>query len=97
MSKIPKSNVRSSFPEKIGTQPTCNNSVGLSPDEQSKHIEELARKATTHAANDALKNGRAITIQQGNAIVRKFPDGRVEVIKTLENAFVVPKKLVYKL
>lgn len=97
MSKIAKSNVQSSFPEQIGTQPTCNNFVRSSHGEQSKHIEEIARKATTRAANDALKNGRAITIQQGNVIVKKFPDGRVEVIKTLENAFVVPKKRVYKL
>lgn len=71
--------------------------MGLSSDEQSEQIKELARKATTYAANDALKNGRAITIQQGNDIVKKFPDGRIEVIKTLENAFVVPKKLVYEL
>lgn len=71
--------------------------MGLSPDEQSKHIEELARKATTHAANDALKNGRAITIQQGNAIVRKFSDGRVEVIKNTRKCICCPKKLVYKL
>jgi hypothetical protein len=88
------SNVQSDFSEQIGTS-ACSNS--LSDDRQSRHIEEMARKATTRAANDALKNGRAITIQQGNAIVRKHPDGRIEVIKTLENAFVVPKKRMYKI
>ncbi|MGB3907601.1 MAG: hypothetical protein WBL02_04105 [Methanomethylovorans sp.] len=96
MSKTIKPNVRPRFLVQRCTQLTCNR-VGLSSDEQSEQIKELARKATTYAANDALKNGRAITIQQGNDIVKKFPDGRIEVIKTLENAFVVPKKLVYKL
>ncbi|APH38667.1 hypothetical protein [Methanohalophilus halophilus] len=88
------SNVQSDVSEHIGTS-ACSNS--LSDDRQSRHIEEMARKATTRAANDALKNGRAITIQQGNAIVRKYPDGRIEVIKTLENAFVIPKKRMYKI
>lgn len=88
------SNVQSDFSEQIGTS-ACSNS--LSDDRQSEHIEQMARKATTRAANDALKNGRAITIQQGNAIVRKYLDGRVEVIKTLENAFVIPKKRMYKI
>ncbi|WP_129597975.1 hypothetical protein [Methanohalophilus profundi] len=95
MSKITEPpNVQSNVSEQIGTS-ACSNS--LSDDRQSEHIEQMARKATTRAANDALKNGRAITIQQGNAIVRKYPDGRIEVIKTLENAFVVPKKRMYKL
>jgi hypothetical protein len=71
--------------------------VRMSPAIQSQIIAERARKATSNAAKDALENGRAITIQQGNAIVKKFPDGRVEHIKTLDNAYVVPKKRVYKI
>lgn len=97
MEKITKqSNVQSNFTGQIDIS-TCINIANLPRDEQSKCIEEMARKATSYAARDALKNGRAITIQQGNAIVRKFPDGRIEKIKTLENAFVVPKKRMYKI
>ncbi|WP_319507744.1 hypothetical protein [uncultured Methanolobus sp.] len=91
--KIP--NVHSDS-EQIGTS-TDRHISGLSHEEQSKFIAERARKATSNAAMDALKNGRAITIQQGNDIVRKFPGGRVEKIKTLDNAFVIPKKRVYKI
>jgi len=93
-SKLP--NVHFTLDEQSG-KPTCNNFAALSRDEQSKHIEEMARKATTRAAKDALKNGRAITFQQGNNIVRKYPDGRIEVIETIENAYFIPKKRVYKI
>jgi predicted nuclease with RNAse H fold len=97
MSKTSNSiNVHSDFTEQIKTT-ACRNIASSSRNERSEHIEEMARKATSCAANDALRNGRAITIQQGNDIVRKFPDGRVEVIKTLENAFIVPKRRMYKL
>jgi hypothetical protein len=96
MSKITKVPKTHSDFEYIGTS-VHRGVSGLSHDEESKHIEEMARNATMHAASDALKNGRAITIQQGNTIVRKFPDGRVEKIKTIENAFVIPKKRVYKI
>ncbi|KXS41518.1 MAG: hypothetical protein AWU58_1698 [Methanohalophilus sp. T328-1] len=93
-SKLPT--VHSIFDGQIGA-PTCKDFADLPRDEQSKRLEEMARKATTRAAKDALENGRSITFQQGNAIVRKHPDGRIEVLKTLENAFVTPKKRVYKI
>ncbi|MEA3470187.1 MAG: hypothetical protein U9R24_00525 [Thermodesulfobacteriota bacterium] len=97
MSKTTKlPNVQSSFTEQNGI-PTCINLMDLSCDDQSKHIEEMARKATTRAANDALRNGRAITIQQGNNIVKKFPNGKIEVISKLKNVYFTPKKRIYKL
>jgi 7-cyano-7-deazaguanine synthase in queuosine biosynthesis len=71
--------------------------VHTPPEMQSRVIAERARKATSNAAMDALKNGRAITIQKGNAIIKKYPDGREEHIKSLDNAFVVPKKRLYKI
>jgi hypothetical protein len=69
----------------------------LSRDEQSKRIEKMARKATSRAAKEALENGRSITFQKGNNIIRKHPDGKTELIKTLENAYFTPKKRVYKM
>lgn len=71
--------------------------VHIPHDVQSKVIAERARKATSNASMDALRNGRAITIQKGNAIIKRYPDGREEHIKTLDNAFVIPKKRVYKI
>ncbi|MCQ6962772.1 hypothetical protein [Methanolobus chelungpuianus] len=89
-------NVHPKFTEHIN-ETTCISIVNLRSDESSESIAKMARKATSRAARDALRNGRAITIQQGNAIVRKFPDGNVEVVKTLENAYFIPQKRVYRI
>lgn len=89
-------NVHPNFTEHT-TPETCISIANLPPDESSESIAKMAQKATSCAARDALKNGRAITIQQGNSIVRKFPNGDVEVIKTIENAYFIPQKRVYRI
>jgi hypothetical protein len=64
---------------------------------QRKTIERVARVASNNAVKNALNNGRSITIQQGEAIVKVHPDGSYDVIRKLEKSSVIPEKRRYLL
>lgn len=65
--------------------------------QQRKIIERVAKVASNNASKNALNNGRSITIQQGEAIVKVHPDGSYDVIRKLENSSVIPEKRRYHL
>lgn len=54
----------------------------------SEYIAALAAKATRNAAAEALNNGRCIVIMEGTEIVKVYPNGHKEVIKTIGDAYV---------
>jgi hypothetical protein len=64
---------------------------------QRKIIERIARVASNNASKNALSNGRSITIQQGEAIVKVHPDGSYDVVRKLEKSSVIPEKRRYQL
>lgn len=64
---------------------------------QRKMIERVARTASNDANKNALSNGRSVTIQQGETIIKVHPDGSHDVIRKLENSRVIPEKRRYHL
>jgi hypothetical protein len=65
--------------------------------QQRNIIKRVARVASNNASKNALNNGRSITIQQGEAIVKVHPDGSYDVIRKLEKSSVIPEKRKYHL
>ncbi len=66
-------------------------------EEESALLRRAGAIATRDAVNDALSNGRPVTYQKGNKIVREYPDGTEKVLKTLEKPFVKLNKTVFKI
>ena len=62
-----------------------------------KCLIESVRKATTEAVKKTRQSGGAITYQSGKKIVKKYSDGREEVLKTLDRAYVITTKKNYKI
>ena len=62
-----------------------------------KSLIESVRKATTEAVKKTRQAGGAITYQSGKKIVKKHPDGREEVLKTLDRAYIRNSKKSYKI
>ena len=62
-------------------------------------LQSVAYLATKRASTEALNNGRSIVYMEGNDIIRLYPDGTKEIIKTLENTYVKISKMpaVWKL
>ena len=59
----------------------------------SQWLSEVAYLATKRASTEALNNGRSIVYMEGNDIIRLYPDGTKEIIKTLENTYVTISKM----
>ncbi|WP_305065109.1 hypothetical protein [Methanococcoides sp.] len=66
-------------------------------EEESALLRRIGVIATRNAVNDALSNGRPVTYQKGDKIVREYPDGTEEVLKTLDRPFVKLKQRVYRI
>lgn len=64
---------------------------------QRKVIERVARVASNNANKNALNQGRSVTIQQGEEIVKVHPDGSYDIIRKLEKSYVTPEKRLYHL
>lgn len=64
---------------------------------QRNIIERVARVASNNASKNALNNGRSITVQQGEEIVKVHPDGSYDVVRKLEKSSVIPEKRIYHL
>jgi len=62
-----------------------------------KSLIKSVRKATTKAVNKTRQSGGAITYQYGKKIIKKHPDGREEVLKTLDRAYIKTSKKSYKI
>lgn len=56
-----------------------------------------AHKATAKAVKRTRQAGGAITYQTGKRIIKKFADGREEVLEVLDRAYVKPLKKRYKI
>ncbi len=66
-------------------------------DPQTESIEKIAKEASHNAVKNAFNHGRSVTIQQGGYIVKKYPNGHIEVIRKVENSSVTPEKRRYQL
>ena len=66
-----------------------------SPEIRTKTIQKVARDASRNAKQNALNSGIPVTRMNGNDIVKVYPDGSTELIKTLENSSVTPEKRRY--
>ena len=64
---------------------------------QTKFIERIAKEASHNAVKNAFSHGRSVTIQQGEHIVKKYPDGSIEIIRKVQNSSVIPEKRQYHL
>jgi len=62
-----------------------------------KRLIESVRKATTEAVKRTRQSGGAITFQSGKKIIKKHPDGREEVLKILDRAYVRTSRKSYKI
>lgn len=62
-----------------------------------KSLIESVRKATTEAVKKTRQFGCAITYQSGKKIIKKYPDGREEILDILDRAYVRPSKKSYKI
>lgn len=62
-----------------------------------ENLIKSARKATTKAVNKTRQADGAITYQFGKKIIKKYSDGREEVLKTLDRAYVKPSKKTYQI
>jgi hypothetical protein len=65
--------------------------------QQRRIIARIARDASGNAITSAFKCGIPVTRQQGENIVRIYPDGSTEFIKKIENRSVTPDKRRYHL
>lgn len=62
-----------------------------------KYIELVAKQASEKGMQDAFKLGIPVTRQQGDKIVKIFPDGHTEFVKIIEHESVMPEKRKYYL
>lgn len=63
----------------------------------SKELEQTAKDASNQAIKEAFALGIPITIQEGNKLIKVFPNGKKEVLKTIDEAFVKLNKNHFKL
>lgn len=64
-------------------------------EETPKHspiIGKAASTATNNARRRALNNGLYVTYLDGNKIVREYPDGRKETMKTIQEQSITMSK-----
>ncbi|HJH28583.1 MAG TPA: hypothetical protein C5S51_02655 [Methanosarcinaceae archaeon] len=66
-------------------------------DSRTESIEKIAKEASHNAVKNAFNHGRSVTIQQGEHIVKKYPDGSIEIIRKVQNSSVIPEKRQYHL
>lgn len=64
---------------------------------QHKVIARIARTASSNAKKNAFSQGRSVTVQQDESIVKMHPDGRTDIIRKIEKSSVVPEKRRYYL
>lgn len=50
----------------------------------SDYISTVAKRATSNAAADALASGRAIVYMEDNKIIKYYPNGHKEILKTID-------------
>jgi hypothetical protein len=65
--------------------------------QQRRIIARIAKNASNNAIKSAFKCGIPVTIQQGDNIVKLYPDGSTEFIKKVEYSSVTPEKRRYRL
>lgn len=64
---------------------------------QRRFIKRVARVASTNAKQNALTQGRSVTIQKGESIVKVHPDGSYDFIRKIEKSSIIPEKRLYYL
>lgn len=62
---------------------------------QRNFLARVAREASNNARENALSQGRSVTIQQGESIVKLHPDGKTDIIQKIKKSSVIPEKRRY--
>lgn len=72
---------------------------------QIKNIEDLSKEdllklldiSTQNAVKESFDKGLAITITQGNKLIKLYPDGKIEIIEELSDEIeIVEKKKIFE-
>ena len=67
----------------------------MDEESQTECIIQIAKKASYDAVKRVFSMGLPVTILQDGYIIKKYPNGNIEIIRKVENSSIMPKKKIW--